>query len=623
MQAGHHVQIDRIAMTGPSKKLVEVPFTEGVNIIWGASNAGKSFVRKAIDFVLGGDTPTVPTEGIGYDNFLLWLTLPKSGAVTLRRSIYGGDVYLANGHCNDVSTGNQGFQALKPTHSPQSPSVSKLLLSEAGFRQARLLKNERAEKAAFSLRVLMRYLLVDETRMIDEKSVLLQHSVAVTSEDKGLIKFLLTDVDGASVETVRSADQMKAARDGKVELLSQMAESVRKSVDPNLSDDDVLTQIEIANTNLAELHKTLVARQDEMDNLTAEVRNKTADIDIQESRIAELNAMAIRFAELSSVYKSDIERLSGIEEGGFLLQKFAKMNCPLCGAVPEHQHHDHGAIDVEAQRLGVESEIKKISRELNEIQLALDAADTEVDKRVSTIGLLNEQKTGYEKLLKEIKTEEIKARSIYLKASEAYQKLESELESRRLLSKYEAQIQRISSEPVKARQRAEGLDLNLNLTTNEANELSTVIKSVLTAWNYPGGTAIHFSPSDQDIVVDGKRRRDNGAGIRAILHSAFKVAVLLYCREKGRPHPGFLILDAPLLAYRPAEETRYGDLTDEEKAVVKADLAGHFYRHLHSLKGTAQFIVIENHKSDQDVVKPFPNVQFTRNPRTGRTGFFH
>ncbi len=326
---------------------------------------------------------------------------------------------------------------------------------------------------------------------------------------------------------------------------------------------------------------------------------------------------------LSSVYISDIERLSGIEEGGFLLQKFAKMNCPLCGAVPEYQHHDHGAIDVEAQRLGVESEIRKIRKELNEIQLALKAADVEVDKRIAAIGLLSEQKTGYQTLLKGIKTEEIKARSIYLKASEVSQKLDSELENRRLLTKYEAQIQRISSEPVKARQRAEGLDINLNLTTNEANELSTVIKSVLTAWNYPGGTAIHFSPSDQDIVVDGKRRRDNGAGIRAILHSAFKVAVLLYCRQKGRPHPGFLILDAPLLAYRPAEETRYGDLTDEEKAVVKADLAGHFYRHLHGLEGTAQFIVIENHKSDQDVVKPFPNVQFTRNPRTGRTGFFH
>ena len=36
----------------------------------------------------------------------------------------------------------------------------------------------------------------------------------------------------------------------------------------------------------------------------------------------------------------------------------------------------------------------------------------------------------------------------------------------------------------------------------------------------------------------------------------------------------------------------------------------------------AQFIVIENHKSDQDVVTPYANYQFTKNPSIGRAGLF-
>jgi hypothetical protein len=40
------------------------------------------------------------------------------------------------------------------------------------------------------------------------------------------------------------------------------------------------------------------------------------------------------------------------------------------------------------------------------------------------------------------------------------------------------------------------------------------------------------------------------------------------------------------------------------------------------LSGKAQFIVIENHKSDEKVVAPYPNHQFTRNSALGRTGFF-
>ncbi|KAE9627948.1 hypothetical protein [Parasedimentitalea maritima] len=621
-QKRRNIRIDRLAMMGPEQERVDVSFVDGVNIIWGASNAGKSFVRKAIDYVLGGEKPTVPDEGLGYDNFLLWLTLPNIGAVTLRRSVHGGEIYKAKGHLDKVHLGSDGYAALKPSHSPQSPNVSKLVLTASGFRDAKLLKNERAEKSPFSLRTLMRYVLVDETRMIDEKSVLLQHSSKVTSEDKGLIKFLLTGIDGSSVETVRSGDQLKAAREAKIELLSQMADKLREAIDENQSEDDVRDLLTVAEQERDDLYTVLAGRQDELDNLAAEVKSRNLEIRTQESRIADLGAMMLRFDELARVYASDVERLSGLEEGGFLLQKFAKMNCPVCGAVPDYQDHDHGLADVEKQRVAVEAEIEKILKEHRDLKAAIQTALREVENRNTEIETLVEDKSSYEILLSAAKELEMGTRGIFASASKKVSKLKSLLEDRRLLASYDAERAKQSTQSIRSRQRAEGLDLNLDLTSNEANELSKVIKQVLTQWNYPGADAVHFSSTDQDIVVDGKRRRDNGAGIRAILHSAFKVAILVYCAEKGRPHPGFLILDAPLLAYRPAEDTRYGELDDDEIALRDADLAGHFYRHLHSLGGSAQFIVIENHKSDQAVVAPFPNIQFTRNANTGRQGFF-
>ena len=214
------------------------------------------------------------------------------------------------------------------------------------------------------------------------------------------------------------------------------------------------------------------------------------------------------------------------------------------------------------------------------------------------------------------------ARSIFFGASARCEKLESDLDTRRRVSELEVQIARIKATTVPSRQRAEGIDVNLDLSNSEAYELSTVVKQVLKAWNYPGADAVHFDKGDQDIVVDGKRRRDNGAGVRALLHAAFKIAVLAYCIEKGRPHPGFVILDSPLFAYRPAEEERFEDLTDDELELRKADVATHFYRYLHGMAGQAQFIVIENHKSDQEVVTPYANYQFTKNLSIGRAGLF-
>ena len=52
------------------------------------------------------------------------------------------------------------------------------------------------------------------------------------------------------------------------------------------------------------------------------------------------------------------------------------------------------------------------------------------------------------------------------------------------------------------------------------------------------------------------------------------------------------------------------------------DIVSYFYRYLHGMADQAQFIVIENHKSDQDVVRPYANYQFTKNPSIGRAGLF-
>ena len=61
---------------------------------------------------------------------------------------------------------------------------------------------------------------------------------------------------------------------------------------------------------------------------------------------------------------------------------------------------------------------------------------------------------------------------------------------------------------------------------------------------------LHGSAQTSHITIAGKRRAANGKGVRAILHAAFNVAVIVYAIENRLPHPGFLVLDTPLLTYR-------------------------------------------------------------------------
>jgi len=48
-----YLQLRRIAFSGP-KKMAEMTFSNGVNVICGASDTGKSFLAESIDFMLGG-----------------------------------------------------------------------------------------------------------------------------------------------------------------------------------------------------------------------------------------------------------------------------------------------------------------------------------------------------------------------------------------------------------------------------------------------------------------------------------------------------------------------------------------------------------------------------------------
>lgn len=127
------------------------------------------------------------------------------------------------------------------------------------------------------------------------------------------------------------------------------------------------------------------------------------------------------------------------------------------------------------------------------------------------------------------------------------------------------------------------------------HEFSQIVSGVLEQWGFPGEHHVSFDDETYDLKIDGKARVANGKGVRAVTHAAFKVALLLFCREKGLPHPGFLVLDTPLLTYRdPLKTPKFGELEDDERALAATSLKDRFFDHLASLEIDAQFIILEN-----------------------------
>ena len=92
------------------------------------------------------------------------------------------------------------------------------------------------------------------------------------------------------------------------------------------------------------------------------------------------------------------------------------------------------------------------------------------------------------------------------------------------------------------------------------------------------------------------------------------VALLEYCQEKGLSHPGFVVLDSPLLAYFKPEGP-------EDLALKGTDLKERFYEYLitHHRAGS-QVLIIENQHPPGGLENRLVMNVFTGNPDEGRFG---
>ena len=122
-----------------------------------------------------------------------------------------------------------------------------------------------------------------------------------------------------------------------------------------------------------------------------------------------------------------------------------------------------------------------------------------------------------------------------------------------------------------------------------------------------------FSDTEWDVVISGRARTSHGKGVRAVTHAAFTAGLLRFCANRGRPHPGFVLIDSPLVVYREPDPDEVA-LDTSVKSAFFADLASSFT--------SEQVILLENEVPPDEVVAngAVNMVQFTKRDE-GRYGF--
>jgi hypothetical protein len=125
----------------------------------------------------------------------------------------------------------------------------------------------------------------------------------------------------------------------------------------------------------------------------------------------------------------------------------------------------------------------------------------------------------------------------------------------------------------------------------------------LKGYNYPNLTSVSYSEEENDFVISGEDRNLSGKGYRAIIYSAFIVALqeLLIQKEYSIGVP---IIDSPLVTYRKPENI--------DEITISDDLAMDFYRYITAQSELHQIIVIENEEPPTDVKDKVNHIKFSR-----------
>lgn len=601
---------------GPQKEPAIVTFGPGLNVLYGASDTGKSFIVETVDFMLGGKPPLREiTERLGYDRILLGIETLEGEQFTIHRSTEGGSFILYKGLHEQPPEGDVEGKTLSEIHSDRNEAnLSSFLLQLSGLSEKRVRKNARGETNSLSFRNIARLLIVTENEITQQRSPLLDGNYTADTANTSTFKLLLTGVDDSALVSTAAREPEELSREAQLQLLDQLLndykDRLKEIAKHPTALEAQLNKIEASlNQHAAQLNATETSFQEK----AARRRELRKKLEEGRDRRSDIAGLLERFSLLDQHYASDVERLRAIEEGGTLFGVLGKVACPLCGADPAHlQNGDVCEGNTDAVIEAARKEISKIEILRSELAVTVSELTREVasfDRRMPSLEDELEMLSGSVDSL-------IVPKLANLRAS--YSELnDKRVEVREALGLYATvqDMERRRADLEKAQDAtAKPQTFTSAVPTAAADAFSQSVETILADWHFPEAGRIHFDANTRDLVIAGKPRGARGKGLRAITHAAFTLGLLAHCRSNNKPHPGFVILDSPLLAYREPD--------GEEDDLRGTDLKEQFYSYLQGLPEDRQVIVLEN-TDPPEAIKALEQVKmFSKNPHSGRYGLF-
>lgn len=573
--------IKEISASGPGKHLSTISFEDGVNIIHGPSNTGKSYVINCINFMFAGDKVPFTKGETGYDTVSMLMESTDGDAISLQRRIVDGKKGERGESYVTVTCSNMAApRKFRISNLEYSDFLLKLFGIE---KRHQIIGLQNMDPQNLSIRTIFHFAFLDEGHILSERTALdtPEHSKITASQTS--LYFLMTGDDLNNIipkEDSKQRELNAAHREGvliyinqKINELSQKKQELEqklaahKDVDLDSRIDQIVAEIESVNQQIRDLSGKSEVLLRQIYSLS--------------EKLQEAMFLKDRYRALRSQYSADIKRLRFIVDGEQKRgKKIVVARCPFCDQkMPEAASGDESY--QEAARVELEKTVSQLS-DLKEVE-----------------GRLDDRIEGFKARLKELNAQNNAITETI--NSQLHPKAE---ELKELFDSYN-EVMKIKNWMEEMDAAADSYSSDIQDQNGEGDEevkfhpLDKFPKEIWEKWNeiydaavkgcgYPGAMKAYIDPDIFDSRVNGKAKGFEGKGYRAYLNTIVLFSLMKYLEEYGTYRLGFLVLDSPILSLKERKKV----LTVEEHALpgMKASL----FQYVIDNCGDNQIIIAEN-----------------------------
>lgn len=599
--------IRKLTVSGGGHQDSIIEFTDGLNIIIGPSNTGKSLIMDCIDYVFGF-TPKInrPSKIVdnsnGYTHVELELKTDKE-SVSLKREIGTTKVSVISHH-SEIESGSYSSDR------NAKKNINDIFLKLIGINDVhKVLSSQKGSTQSLTWRSILHLFFMKQNDIDRESSALLSPNAMGSTSSAAALLYLLTGKDASDFQKPEDPTISVAKRNAiimyirdKRDQLSQKREELEKLLsEHNISD---------AQSMIDKISLEIQTLQSELNNATQKSKKIMLEIYQQNSKLSECNTVLYNFHSLSKQYQSDVKRLGFIVDGQIASSGHRLVShCPFCDAELKADPREDYAT-------AAATELTKLGKHISELSDAQASAERKKKLIEDRIASLEEEKNVLDSYI----TNELQPKISTFK---------SELDKNLQIIRWQDELERIHQEEVqysadlfKKETEEDPKEVKYNILTSYeydlVNGFEKELISALKSSNFGGASSARLNMKSFDIEIDGHSKTTcMGGGYSAVLNALTVYAMTNYIYQKNGYAPGFLALDSALSQLSEAEHIKTEDS-------IK-------YGFMHFLISNAldrQVIVIE-HKDKipfipkTDITKGIHVTEFTKNKHSGRYGFLN